>query len=305
MRHSHCLLLAVFSLAASAPACSQTPSVNSPSKTAGPVQQTSYTVELKTITVVTLVNGTTITRESSEIHAIDSQHRSLYSTTFERPIRDQQPVTMVHVEDPVEGRHISWNSQKQEATVVNEPPVDQRHDCWRSDSGRQETHYPSPRPASRTGSGAGVSGSISAVLAATSGAIGLNPPADIRGIGGGMGSVGAPAGSVPRLSHTPSKNEDLGTTTIEGVEVHGSRATNMIPAGQVGNDQPLVSTTESWTAPSLGISLRTVRDDPQLGKSTTEVVRLDLTEPPLSTFQPPDGYKIIVEEMHQIACQVP
>lgn len=308
MRHTHSLLLTVFSSVALGSACSQPPNANAAPKTVEAVQQQSFTVELKTITVVTLANGTTITRESSEIQAIDSQHRSLYSNTFAYPMGDQSPVTTVRVTDPVEGTSIRWNSQRQEATVVKEPPTDQRHGCWRSESGGVSTHFGEPRPASRNGGGPGASGSISAVIGGSSGAIAGNPQADIRGsgIGGGMASVGAVAGSVRRLARTSPKPEDLGTSIIEGVEVHGSRSTHTIPTGQIGNDQPLTSITESWIAPSLGgLALRTVQDDPQSGKSTTEVVRLDLSEPPLSTFQPPEGYKVIVEEMHQVPCQQP
>jgi hypothetical protein len=46
-----------------------------------------------------------------------------------------------------------------------------------------------------------------------------------------------------------------------------------------------------------------VNDSPQGGKTTTEVVRLDLSEPPLSTFQPPEGYEVVIEELHQVTCQ--
>ena len=88
-----------------------------------------------------------------------------------------------------------------------------------------------------------------------------------------------------------------------GIEVHGYRMTLTTAAGQIGNDQPLVRTTESWMAPSLGIELRSTTDDPQSDKMTRELVSLDLNEPDPSTFQPPDGYEVKVEEMHPVACR--
>lgn len=101
------------------------------------------------------------------------------------------------------------------------------------------------------------------------------------------------------------KDEDLGTTTIEGVEAQGRRFTSVIPVGQIGNDRELVQTIENWFAPSLGIEVRRVEDSPQNGRTTTELTHLDLSEPPLATFQPPEGYEVTTEELHQVPCETP
>jgi hypothetical protein len=88
-----------------------------------------------------------------------------------------------------------------------------------------------------------------------------------------------------------------------GLEAHGVRMTITTPAGEVGNDRPLVRTTETWTAPGLLFPLRQIMTDPRSGTETREVVSLDLSEPPVSTFQPPEGYEIQVDEMHEVPCQ--
>jgi hypothetical protein len=109
---------------------------------------------------------------------------------------------------------------------------------------------------------------------------------------------------APRSAPTRPVREDLGTDTIAGVEARGTRLTTTIPAGRIGNDQPLVRTAERWWAPSLGgLTLRDITDDPQSGKSTRQLVSLDLSEPDPSTFQPPEGYEVVTEEMRQVACQ--
>jgi hypothetical protein len=77
----------------------------------------------------------------------------------------------------------------------------------------------------------------------------------------------------------------------------------VIPVGQIGNDRELVTTNEIWTAANLGIPVREVNDSPQGGKTTTEVVSLDLSEPALPTFQPPEGYEVVIEELHKVTCQ--
>jgi len=97
--------------------------------------------------------------------------------------------------------------------------------------------------------------------------------------------------------------EELGTDTIMGVEVRGYRTTVTTPVGRIGNDQPLVSTTETWTAASLGITVRQISEDPRMGKTTREMVNLDLSEPEPSVFQPPAGYEVLNEEMHEVPCQ--
>jgi hypothetical protein len=125
-----------------------------------------------------------------------------------------------------------------------------------------------------------------------------------RGKGEGTGSI-SNAASIPHPTHLTPKAEDLGTTTIQGIEADGHRFTTVIPAGQIGNDRQLVRVSESWMAPGFNFALRSTYEDPQSGKSTTEVVNLDLSEPPLSTFQPPDDYKVELEELHEVACPEP
>ncbi len=239
-----------------------------------PIVHQSYTAELKTTRVQVLADGTTITTESSEIRASDSQNRELFSSTRTIPRGDQQTsVTNAHVDDPVEGTQTTWNSQSKVAHVIKLPSQDQRHGCWASQSGQLHMSY-----------GAG-NASI----------------APNGGIGAGTGSA-SNAASIPHPTHPTPATEDLGTTTILGVEARGQRLTTVIPVGQIGNDKQLVRTIESWMAPGFSFPLRSIHENPQSGKSTTEVVNLDLSEPPLSTFQPPDDYKIEVEEMHQVAC---
>ena len=36
---------------------------------------------------------------------------------------------------------------------------------------------------------------------------------------------------------------------------------------------------------------------------TSEMVRFDLNEPPLSATQPPEGYKVQVDESREVPCQ--
>ena len=214
----------------------------------------------------TLGNGTTITRDSTEVHAVDSQRRTLNSRT-EALSADQRASTWGNVNDPVENTQINWDSRTREAKVIKLPPESERHGCWQSDSGQMTMNFGPEEgevPQQR-----------------------IQPAAVVKA----------------RADNQQRKMEDLGTTTIQGVEAHGHRWTTVIPVGQIGNDREMVSTNEVWTATNLGITMRRVSDSPQGGKTTTEVVHLDLSEPPLSTFQPPEGYEVVTEELHKVACQ--
>jgi hypothetical protein len=234
-----------------------------------------YTAELKTTTVQVLANGATITHESTEIRAVDSQQRTFDSRTNQRFSTDQPVFTWANVNDPVENIQANWDSQSKTARVTKLPPEAQRHGCWATDSGNTRMNFGPETPIERPA---------------------VNVPAKTI--------VNVYVGTAVSRGPEP-KVENLGTMTIEGVEAHGQRWTTVIPVGQIGNDRELIQTNENWFASSLRLNVRTINDSPQGGKSTTELTHLDLSEPPLATFQPPEGYEVTTEELHQVPCEVP
>lgn len=86
--------------------------------------------------------------------------------------------------------------------------------------------------------------------------------------------------------------EELGQQSIEGVLVTGERITHVIPAGSIGNDQPLTRTNEIWTAPDIQLVIREIYTDPRTGVKTSELKDFSRENPPISMFQPPEGYTI-------------
>jgi len=86
--------------------------------------------------------------------------------------------------------------------------------------------------------------------------------------------------------------EQLGQQSIDGVLVTGERITNVIPAGKVGNDQPITRTREVWTAPDLKLVMKEVFDDPRNGETTVELENFSRENPPIARFQPPVGYVV-------------
>lgn len=103
------------------------------------------------------------------------------------------------------------------------------------------------------------------------------------------------AGQGPNGVHPHSANRvetDLGTQSINGVSAQGKSVTHTIPAGEIGNAQPIVSTSETWYSPDLQIPILAKRNDPRSGQSTYSVSNIQRAEPAASLFQVPSDYTI-------------
>ena len=61
----------------------------------------------------------------------------------------------------------------------------------------------------------------------------------------------------------------------------------------MGNDKPMVSMREFWYSTQLGFNLISIVDDPQSGKQVFTVKELSTSEPDLSYFELPEGYKVV------------
>jgi hypothetical protein len=112
-------------------------------------------------------------------------------------------------------------------------------------------------------------------------------------------------GVNPGVSRPKPVVEDLGTDTIQGIEARGTRRTTTTPAGEVGNQAPLVRTRETWIAVNRALAdlvVREISDDPQSGRTTRELVSLDQREPDEASFHPPAGYEIVNRTTSQTSC---
>jgi len=89
-----------------------------------------------------------------------------------------------------------------------------------------------------------------------------------------------------------TRTEDLGVRDFNGVSAHGRRTTRTIPAGEEGNDQPLVVIDETWRSNELGLVMMAINDDPRRGRTVNEYEELNRGEPDPSLFAPPAGYTV-------------
>lgn len=89
------------------------------------------------------------------------------------------------------------------------------------------------------------------------------------------------------------KHESLGTQSIEGVTAEGARETTTIPAGAIGNEKPIVITSETWTSPDLQTVVLSKRNDPRFGETVYKLTGITRGEPDPSLFQAPSNLKTI------------
>jgi hypothetical protein len=86
--------------------------------------------------------------------------------------------------------------------------------------------------------------------------------------------------------------EDLGSQTMQGVTVTGTRTTRTIPKGQIGNDAPISIVTEVWTSPELKTVVYSKRTDPRMGEQTFQLTNISRSEPDPSLFTVPSGFTV-------------
>jgi hypothetical protein len=105
---------------------------------------------------------------------------------------------------------------------------------------------------------------------------------------------------VARQAATPSatpqprwSTEDLGTQNMEGLTVEGTRQTRTTPIGEVGNDQPILSTSEIWYSKELRITVLRKDSDPRSGDNTTRFINVSRAEPQAGLLTVPEGYTAV------------
>jgi len=91
---------------------------------------------------------------------------------------------------------------------------------------------------------------------------------------------------------TESGREDLGRQTVEGVPATGTRTTWTIPAGAIGNLQPIKIVSEQWFSPDLQLLVLTRHSDPRTGENTYRLQNIVRAEPDRSLFTVPPDYTL-------------
>lgn len=85
---------------------------------------------------------------------------------------------------------------------------------------------------------------------------------------------------------------DLGTKDIEGVKAQGKMRSYEIPAGEIGNRNPIVVSNETWYSPDLQVTVMSKRSDPRSGDKIYRLAGLKRDEPAAALFAIPSDYTV-------------
>jgi hypothetical protein len=176
-------------------------------------------------------------------------------TVRSQTLDNSQTITTIF--DPVAKTHIDYTSDPKIAHVL-------------------------PLPSTTASSGAGAPMAIGAAFAGS----GTEPA------GGAVRLFVQDRASSSDLLSKHTTTEPLGTKTIEGIEVTGTRSTITIPAGAIGNDEALTTTREEWYSPQLKLVIQSTQNDPRFGQTTYTLDGIQQGPPDEALFQVPPDYKI-------------
>ena len=83
-----------------------------------------------------------------------------------------------------------------------------------------------------------------------------------------------------------------GTATVNGVLATHTQVTEVIPAGAIGNAQPITTTRTTYVSPDLKLPVEIKTVDPRFGTSDMELTNISTGEPSAALFTVPSGYTI-------------
>jgi hypothetical protein len=244
-----------------------------------PIKGAPYSATIKNESIQTLADGNRIVQTSTGATARDSLGRTRQDTVLPAigNLSAADAPHLVFIQDPVAQTSYTLNLTDKTAQKIPMPPP------------------PSPM---MPGSGVMESGSATfSVQMGTTTAISSAGP---------MPAIAGPAQTMSFQKvlladeQAQVNTEDLGSQTMEGVVVNGTRTTRTIPAGQIGNDRPITIVTEVWTSPDLKTIVSSKRSDPRMGEQTFQLTNVVRAEPDSSLFVVPPDFKIVDGPQHVI-----
>ncbi|NML62738.1 hypothetical protein HHL21_16955 [Massilia sp. RP-1-19] len=112
-----------------------------------------------------------------------------------------------------------------------------------------------------------------------------------HGHGFGLGTAIAGAFGDREWS-SKAVTRDLGTREFGAVKAEGKRRSYEIPAGELGNRNPIAVSQETWYSPELQVTVYTKHSDPRTGENTYRLENLKREEPAATLFAVPADYTV-------------
>jgi hypothetical protein len=87
-------------------------------------------------------------------------------------------------------------------------------------------------------------------------------------------------------------SRELGTRDFDGVRAEGRQRSYEIPAGEVGNRNPIVVADETWYSPDLQVTVYAKHSDPRSGDYVYRLEGIKRGEPDAALFTVPSDYQV-------------
>jgi hypothetical protein len=233
-----------------------------------PVQGAPYSATITNESIQTLADGNRIIQNNSGTTARDSEGRTRQDAAL--PMIGNLSATnaphIVFIMDPVAQISYTLNLTDKTAQKLTMPPAPMAAGAGAGSAG------PVPKEKVFFAQSAGVS--------AAGGPMPVPPPPMFI------------QKTVIAEDDSQAATEDLGTQTMEGIQVTGVRTTRTIPAGEIGNEKPIVIVTEVWTSPDLKTVVYSKRSDPRMGEQIFKLTNITRAEPDASLFTVPADFKV-------------
>lgn len=89
-----------------------------------------------------------------------------------------------------------------------------------------------------------------------------------------------------------TSTKDMGTKDFDGVRAEGKMRSYQIPAGEIGNKNPITVSSETWYSPDLQLTVLIKQSDPRTGEWSYRLNNLKRAEPAANLFTVPEGYTV-------------
>jgi hypothetical protein len=242
----------------------------------GVVKGAPYSGQGVTTFTQTLSDGNHINRTTTSQLYRDSEGRTRREETIGAIgpwASGGEPIQMIHINDPVAGTSFMLNPKDRTASkmVIK----------------INTTVKPGVAVVGGSGTSAGAVAGTSINM--SSGAVAMHMPPPHPGAPGM--AVHMPVDHMMTAKGEVTK-ESLGTQEIEGIQAEGTRMTVTIPAGQIGNEQPIQVISERWYSPDLQVVVMTRHSDPRTGEEVYKLTNVNRSEPSHQLFEIPADYTI-------------
>lgn len=263
-----------------------------------------YSARSITESTQTLADGNRITQRNEAVVYRDSEGRTRREQTLSDigPLQAGAPVTMINIYDPVAGKSYVLDPNERTAREIPQfkMAIAQLRDKLEAAKAGLETFnvaVPAPGSASESVStvSLGVDRDVTVIHRSDDGR------QEVRVIESAPGAV---AVFPPGTTGMYESAEELGEQVLEGLLAKGTRMTDTIPAGTIGNERQIDVVTERWYSEAIEAMVLQRFSDPRVGETTHRLVNVVLGEPSPDLFQVPQGYEVKASEMPQAGIRV-